>query len=259
MQCQGQSAFPGFSAAQHNVNASLRDLPQSVGTNQTCCGSENAPTFPMFQDRIQAAHALTIPLKRFASEKDVLVVGLPRGGVPIARIVADALHAELDVCLVRKLGVPWQPELALGALAEGDVRVLDDALIRECDIDAAAIDRLVQAARVEIERRSALYRGSRPPAKVEGRLVIVVDDGLATGSTMFAAVRALRARGAGHIVVAIPVAPPSTVRALEREADDVVCLETHEPFYSVGTWYESFNQVDDKTVQEALVTSVPKK
>ncbi len=211
----------------------------------------------MFRDRTQAAEVLANRLRRFRTEKDVLVLGLPRGGVPLARIVADYLNAEMDVCLVRKLGVPWQPELALGALAEGDVRVLDSALIQECNLDPEDIGRLARSAQIEIDRRAKLYRGSRLPARVAGRLVIIVDDGLATGSTMIAAVRALRARGADRIVVAVPVAPPSTVRALENEVDDVICLETHEPFYSVGSWYENFAQVEDQEVQQALASSVP--
>lgn len=223
-----------------------------------CNGQKRAFPLSMLRDRTQAAQALAGKLKRFQKEKDVLVAGLPRGGVPLARIVADALNAELDVCLVRKLGVPWQPELALGALAEGGIRVLDSELIRECGLEQTDIERLAAAAQAEIDKRGKLYRGSRPPARIDGRLVIVVDDGLATGSTMFAAVRALRARGAGHIVVAIPVAPRSTVRDLRREADEVVCLETHEPFYSVGSWYEDFAQVDDRTVQEALAASAPR-
>jgi putative phosphoribosyl transferase len=198
---------------------------------------------------------LAVSLRPYQNEKDVLVVGLPRGGVPLARIVAEALNAALDVCLVRKLGVPWQPELAFGALAEGGVRVLDTALIRECNLDAAEIERLTASAQVEIDRRHNLYRGSRAPAEIQGRFVIIADDGVATGSTMLAAIRAFRARGAERIVVAVPLAPPSTCRALEREADEVVCLETHEPFYSVGTWYEAFPQVDDAEVQDALAST----
>jgi len=233
----------------------VRDITQRPAHRS---GKQSAFVVFMFRDRIQAAHLLAQELKRFENESAVLVVGLPRGGVPLARIVADALNADLDICLVRKLGVPWQPELALGALAEENVRVLDEGLVRECSLDPKELDRLIQNAQAEMQRRSTLYRGARPRASVSGRLVIVVDDGLATGSTMFAAVRALRKQGARRIVVAVPVAPTDTIRALEREADEVVCLEIHEPFYSVGTWYEDFGQVDDRTVQEALAVSRPK-
>lgn len=206
----------------------------------------------MFRDRLSAAQLLSDRLKPFQKEKDVLVVGLPRGGVPVARVVAEALNAELDVCLVRKLGVPWQPELAFGALAEGGVRILDTGLIRECNLETPEIERLIRLAQAEIDRRNNVYRGSRAPAKVVGRLVIIVDDGVATGSTMLAAIRAFRARGAERIVVAVPVAPTSTCLVLQREADEVVCLEMHEPFYSVGSWYEDFPQVDDAEMQRAL-------
>jgi putative phosphoribosyl transferase len=185
-------------------------------------------------------------------------MALPRGGVAVAREIAEQLGAELDVCLVRKLGVPWQPELALGAVAEGGVRLLDSGLVKQCRLRPEQIEHMTANAEQEIERRRALYRGERPAAEVRGRTVIVVDDGLATGSTMLAAVRALRARGAGKIVVAVPVAPPSTCKALRAAADEVVCLETPEPFDSVGSWYEDFTQVEEKTVREALEASCRK-
>ncbi len=206
----------------------------------------------MFQDRKQAGRLLAAQLGEFRGETDLLVIGLPRGGIPVAREVAEALDAELDVCLVRKLGVPWQPELALGAVAEGGVRILDTALIQESGIREAKVESMIKEQEAEIERRSKLFRGSRPPASISGRFVILVDDGLATGSTMLAAIRALRAAGAKQIVVAVPVGPKSTCAAIRKEADRLVCTETPEPFYSVGSWYEDFTQVEDLQVQVDL-------
>jgi putative phosphoribosyl transferase len=206
----------------------------------------------MFRNRRHAGQLLGSHLAAFRGEKDLLVVGLPRGGVPVAREVAVALGAELDVCLVRKLGVPWQPELALGAVAEGGVRVLDAALIRQCELSPEQIEAMAKKAEGEIERRSTLFRGTRKPAAVRGRTVIVVDDGLATGSTMLAAVRTLRASGARKIIVAVPVGPRDTCNSIRAEADQLLCLDTPEPFDAVGTWYDDFTQVEDEAVQADL-------
>jgi putative phosphoribosyl transferase len=206
----------------------------------------------MFQDRRKAGQLLAAQLGEFRCVENLLVIGLPRGGIPVAREVAEALGAELDVCLVRKLGVPWQPELALGAVAEGGVRVLDAALIQECDIGAAKLEFMIEEQETEIERRSKLFRGSRDAAQVSGRVVILVDDGLATGSTMLAAIRALHASGAKKIVAAVPVGPRSACAMIRKEVNKLVCLETPEPFYSVGNWYEDFTQVEDLQVQQDL-------
>jgi predicted phosphoribosyltransferase len=181
--------------------------------------------------------------------------------MPVARIVADFLGAPLDVFLVRKLGVPWQPELGFGAIAETPgtdppVRVIDTGLVAECELSPKAVDEIAAREQREIERRSRLYRGTRSLLDIRGREVIIVDDGLATGSTMLAAVRALRQQNARRIVVAVPVGPPGACDALCREADRVLCLSSPEPFHSVGTWYEDFTQVTDREVQQALAPSV---
>jgi putative phosphoribosyl transferase len=186
-----------------------------------------------------------------------VVLGLPRGGVPVARIVADFLGAPMDVFLVRKLGVPWQPELGFGAITETPgtdppVRVIDQGLVRECELTQKVIEEIIAREQREIDRRGRLYRGTRSMIEVRGKEVIIVDDGLATGSTMLAAVRALRHQNAKRIVVAVPVGPPSTCDAMRREADEVVCLTSPEPFEAVGTWYEDFTQVTDREVQHAL-------
>jgi len=205
----------------------------------------------MFRNREEAGRLLAQALAKYEGRPNLVVLGLPRGGVPVARIVADFLGAPMDVFLVRKLGVPWQPELGFGAIAE-TVRVIDQALVRECELSPAVIEEIAEREQREIKRRSRLYRGTRSLVDIHGKEVIIVDDGLATGSTMLAAVRALRQQNAKHIVVAVPVGPRDTCDALRREADQVVCLSSPEPFYSVGTWYEDFTQVTDSEVQHTL-------
>jgi len=205
----------------------------------------------MFRNRDEAGRLLAQALAEYAAKPNLVVLGLPRGGVPMARIVANFLGAPMDVFLVRKLGVPWQPELGFGAIAE-TVRVLDDELIRECGLTPKMIEEVVTREQHEIDRRSRLYRGRRSLVDIRDQEVIIVDDGLATGSTMLAAVRALRHQGAKRIVVAVPVGPRNTCDAMRREADQVVCLSFPEPFCSVGTWYEDFTQVSDRQVQNAL-------
>jgi putative phosphoribosyl transferase len=211
----------------------------------------------MFRNREEAGRLLAQALVEYQGRPGLVVLGLPRGGVPVARIVADFLGAPMDVFLVRKLGVPWQPELAFGAIAETagndlPVRVIDQCLVEECALTSKVIEEIVAREQREIDRRSRLYRGSRSMIDVRGKEVIIVDDGLATGSTMMAAVRALRHQRAKRVVVAVPVGPRDTCDALQKEADEVVCLSSPKPFEAVGAWYEDFTQASDREVQDAL-------
>ncbi len=207
--------------------------------------------FVIFQDRRQAGHALGLVVRDAIAEEpgsdDAIVLGLPRGGVPVAFEVARSLGLPLDVCVVRKLGVPDQEELAMGAVASGGIVVTQADVIHGYRIPQSTIDAVIARERLEIERREALYRAGRPPVRVEGRTVILVDDGLATGATMTAAARAMRCR-ARRVVVAVPVAARSTCDELGREADQVICLETPEPFHAVGEFYLNFDQTTDAEV-----------
>ena len=180
------------------------------------------------------------------------VLALPRGGVPVAYEVARELHAPLDVFIVRKLGLPQFPELAMGAIASGGVMVLDDDLVRRAGVTDAQLRAVAEVERRELARREERYRGGRGAPDVAGRTVILVDDGLATGSTMRAAISAVRQEGAKRVVVAVPIAPPETCETLRVEADDMVCALTPEPFVAVGRWYEDFTQTSDEEVQELL-------
>jgi predicted phosphoribosyltransferase len=206
----------------------------------------------IFADRREAGRFLASRLTEYADHPDVLVLALPRGGVPVAFEVARALHAPLDVFSVRKLGLPGYEELAMGAIASGGVRVLNEDVVRALRIPENFIDAVAATEQRELERRERLYRGDRPPSDVRGRTVILVDDGLATGSTMRAAVVALRQRGAARIVVAVPVGAPETCAEFEQEADDVICARTPEPFYAVGLWYGDFSQTTDEEVRDLL-------
>jgi len=205
-----------------------------------------------FRNRTDAGRQLAEKLVAYADRGDVLVLALPRGGVPVAFEVAQALGAPLDVFVVRKLGVPGYEELAMGAVATGGVRVLNDEIVRGLGISDHQIDAVVARELHELARRERLYRGDRPPPDVAGRTVILVDDGLATGATMRAAVAALRQRQPARIVIAVPTASPDTSEALKAEADDVVCAVTPEPFLAVGDWYEDFTQTTDDEVRELL-------
>jgi predicted phosphoribosyltransferase len=208
--------------------------------------------FVTFLDRRDAGRALGAKLASYRNRNDVVVLGLPRGGVPVAFEVALALDAPLDVFLVRKLGSPGQEELAMGAIASGGVRVLNPTVIRSLRISAEEIERATRREEEELRRRELSYRGDRPPLDLRSRIAILVDDGLATGSSMRAAVEAARKLAPARIVVAVPVAPFSTAREMRRIADDVVCVATPEPFDSVGRFYEGFDQTTDEEVRELL-------
>jgi len=205
-----------------------------------------------FRDRREAGQVLADTLTAYAGRPDMLVLALPRGGVPVAYEVARALGAPLDVFLVRKLGVPGHEELAMGAVATGGVRVLNDQVVGALGIPPSVIEAVAAWQQQELARRERLYRGDRPPPDVRGRTVILVDDGLATGSTMRAALAALRRQQPARLVVAVPTAAPETCDELRAEADDVVCATTPEPFHSVGLWYEDFSQTTDEEVRELL-------
>jgi putative phosphoribosyl transferase len=206
-----------------------------------------------FADRSEAGRQLGNALApRYAGRDDVLVLGLPRGGVPVAYEVARVLDAPLDVFVVRKLGMPGHEEFGIGAIATGGVRVVDDEVLRAYGIDELTLQRLVERERRELERREKLYRDDRPFPAVRDRIMILVDDGLATGSTMRAAIAALRHESPKEIVVAVPVAAPETAGNVANEADTLVCLETPDPFYAVGLWYVDFDQTSDAEVHDLL-------
>jgi predicted phosphoribosyltransferase len=205
-----------------------------------------------FRDRVHAGKVLAERLRAYANRPDVLVLALPRGGVPVAYEVAKALHVPMDVFLVRKLGVPGHEELAMGAVASGGVRVINEDVVRSLGIPDAVIDRVASKELIELSRREQAYRGNRPEPEIQGRTVILVDDGLATGSTMRAAVQALRTKQPAKIVVAVPIAAPETCDALAREVDEMVCAVTPEPFYAVGLWYDDFDQTSDDDVRALL-------
>jgi putative phosphoribosyl transferase len=204
-----------------------------------------------FVDRVDAGRRLAQALLHHRGT-DALVLGLPRGGVPVAAEVATALDAELDVLVVRKLGVPGHEELAMGAVAGGGLRVLNDDVLSRLRLPDDAVERATTAAAQQVAERERAYRGERPPPRLLGRRVLVVDDGIATGATMRVAVRAVAAAGASPVVVAVPVAPPQACEALRAVADEVVCLRTPSSFVAVGAWYDDFSETSDDEVREAL-------
>jgi predicted phosphoribosyltransferase len=205
-----------------------------------------------FRDRFEAGRLVAERLERYAGEDDVIVLGLPRGGVPVAYEVARRLAVPLDVFVVRKLGVPGHEELAFGAIATGGVRVLAEDLLQRLDMPSEWLEAIDAKERRELTRRERAYRDDRPPPALAGRVVVLVDDGLATGATMLAAVRAARQQSPARVVVAVPVADPGVCEQIGRVADEVVCVSTPRPMFAVGAWYDDFSQVTDEQVRELL-------
>lgn len=205
-----------------------------------------------FKDRRHAGRLLADELSGYQDAPSLLVLALPRGGVPVAYEVADRLGAPLDVFTVRKLGVPHQPELAMGAIASGDIRVLNRSIVDGLRISEEDLESVTERERAELRRREEKYRGDRPDLDLKGRTVILVDDGLATGATMEAAIEAAKSRNPRQLVVAVPTAPPDTARRLSEMVDEMVCVQTPEPFGGVGGWYENFSQTTDEEVIDYL-------
>jgi putative phosphoribosyl transferase len=205
-----------------------------------------------FRDRAAAGRVLAEALSQYAGRSDVIVLALPRGGVPVAYEVARVLQAPLDVFLVRKLGTPGHEELAMGAIASGDVVVVNDEVVDAMRISEDEIRDAIESERRELARRESAYRDHRPPVDVRGKVVILIDDGLATGSSMRAAVTALSRQGPAQIIVAVPIGAASTCAELQTLADDCICAFTPEPFRAVGLWYEDFTQTEDDEVADLL-------
>ena len=210
-----------------------------------------------FANRVEAGQLLAARFSALARREDVIVLALPRGGVPIGFEVASALEVRLDVFVVRKLGVPGHEELAMGAIATGSVRLVNHDVVDALGIPAEVIDRVAERERIELERRERLYRGSRPMTPLANMTVILVDDGLATGSTMRAAIAAVRQQQPASIVVGVPVGAPSTCQEIARDADEVVCLRRPEPFVAVGLWYRDFSETSDSEVRTLLGRNEP--
>jgi len=223
----------------------MAQLPRWAGTDAV------APPRP-FHDRFEAGRELASRLSAYANRSDAIVLGLPRGGVAVAYEVARALKLPLDVFIVRKLGVPGQEELAMGATASGGVRVLNHAVIRALGLREAVIDEVIRREEQELRRREQVFRGQRPPPGLKGKILILVDDGLATGATMWAAITAVRQQQPAKIVMAVPVADPSACDAFRQIADEVVCAITAEPLHAIGLWYQDFPQLRDEEVRTLL-------
>ena len=209
----------------------------------------------LFKDRTAAGQRLAKDLKQYANRPDVIVLALPRGGVPVAYHVARELNAPLDVWLVRKLGVPGREELAMGAIASGGTRILNEEVVKMLSLPEEDINRVAAKEQRELERREKAYRGDRPPQELSDRTVILVDDGLATGASMHAAAVALRQHNPKQIIAAVPVSAPETCNELQVEVDEIICSETPKPFLAVGLWYDKFDQTTDQEVRDLLERS----
>ena len=206
----------------------------------------------IYHDRSDAGRRLAARLAHHAGDPSLLVLGLPRGGVPVAAEVADALGAPLDVYVVRKLGLPGQRELAMGAIASGGVRVMNERVLVAAGVTPVEVEEVIREEQRELERRERALRGDRPAPEVEGRTIVFVDDGIATGSTMRAAIAALRARGAGKVVAAVPIAASETCAEFAEEVDEIVCAATPDPVRAISLWYEDFDQTTDAEVRELV-------
>jgi putative phosphoribosyl transferase len=205
-----------------------------------------------FMDRAEAGRVLASKLSAYSGRDDVIVLGLPRGGVPVASAVGGALHVPLEVLVVSKLGTPWDTELAMGAIAEGGVQVLDLSIVKELCVSEKDIQEMAAGARKEIECRQGLYRGGGPPLELAGKTVILVDDGIATGCSILAAITAVRRRKAARVVVAVPVAPACGCSAVRMEADEVISVAEPDLFLAVSQWYQDFSQISDEDVRSLL-------
>lgn len=206
----------------------------------------------LFKDRTDAGKQLAAALSQYTDKENTIVLALPRGGVPIGYEVAKALHLPLDVFLVRKLGLPWQPELAMGAIALGGIIVYNQDVLSQVDLTQSDIDTVIQKEQKILDERNNKYRSGKAPLQVTGKTIILVDDGIATGATTRAAIKALKQEEPKKLVVAIPLAPPDTYQTICDESDEVICLEKPDPFYAIGAWYEHFDQTSDEEVIELL-------
>lgn len=205
-----------------------------------------------FRDRRDAGRRLAMKLAGYRGKKHILVLALPRGGVPVGYEIARSLNAYLDCFIVRKIGAPGNPELAIGAIASGGTRILNEPLIKQLDIPRNFIDKVTQYEAAELERRETLFRRGREFLRIENKTIILVDDGLATGASMSAAVIAIKNQRPKHLIVAVPVASPETLSEIGKRVDQIVCLQTPDPFWSVGSWYADFTQTADQEVQFLL-------
>lgn len=206
----------------------------------------------LYKDRVDAGKRLAKELSKYANRSDVLILALPRGGVPVAFEVAKELNVKMDVFIVRKLGVPGNEELAMGAISSDNIRVLNEDVVRSFQIPERVINMVAENELRELERRERAYRGDRPKPEISGSTVILIDDGLATGATMRAAAAALKIKNPAKIVVAVPTGAPDTCELFRREVDEVICVATPEPFYGVGAWYGNFSQTTDEEVCDLL-------